>query len=165
MAKRKPIWDESLTFSVEFYIYIREMLSGKMLYSALDLNLAQKSYHRACLIKSPRSEGTKTTIAAAARNTVKNRGYHCPYFPSNKIQMSFSEENKNLTFQLEIIGPFVVISAVGLQRWFEAKLGIVEEFGPIKGSGRSLELAMQKIGTKHVGSDSVGGLFFVYARN
>ena len=120
MAKRKPIWDESLTFSVEFYIYIREMLSGKMLYSALDLNLAQKSYHRACLIKSPRSEGTKTTIAAAAaaaaRNTVKNRGYHCPYFPSNKIQMSFSEENKNLTFQLEITSPFVVISAVGLQR-------------------------------------------------
>ena len=117
MAKRKPIWDESLTFSVEFYIYIREMLSGKMLYSALDLNLAQKSYHRACLIKSPRSEGTKTTIAAAARNTVKNRGYHCPYFPSNKIQMSFSEENKNLTFQLEITAcPFVVISAVGLQR-------------------------------------------------
>ena len=116
MAKRKPIWDESLTFSVEFYIYIREMLSGKMLYSALDLNLAQKSYHRACLIKSPRSEGTKTTIAAAARNTVKNRGYHCPYFPSNKIQMSFSEEYKNLTFQLEITSPFVVISAVGLQR-------------------------------------------------
>ena len=123
MAKRKPIWDESLTFSVEFYIYIREMLSGKMLYSALDLNLAQKSYHRACLIKSPRSEGrTKTTIeaaaaaAAAARNTVKNRGYHCPYFPSNKIQMSFSEKYRNLTFQLEITSPFVVISAVGLQR-------------------------------------------------
>ena len=96
------------------------MLSEKMLYSAaLDLNLAQKSYHRACLIKSPRSEGrTKTTIAAAlaARNTVKNRGYHCPYFPSNKIQMSFSEKYRNLTFQLEITSPFVVISAVGLQR-------------------------------------------------
>ena len=69
-------------------------------------------------------------------------------------------KKSSLTFQVEITGTFIVISVVRFQRRFEPKFRVVEKLGPVKGPGRGLKLAMQKIGTKHVGS-AIRRLFFV----